>query len=251
MPFTVAGVLDDTLYEVEVTGDPAQPAVGSRRVAALIAHETGETVMATPVGPAYVVSPGNATSILALLTTATKVTRVSGDAPSLVPLGVERRDGLCRARDRTSHAPKKASISRKTLTHLTDEELHAITVCANLYDTDTLLAVRAELAHRESRGSKERPPDCGTHRAQSQGCGAEVAEGIIPEEWAAWVSRVPQGTREPSPDKASPTGRLPRTPETPVAEAAPAPEAESPVSASERPSDTPEATILKTPSAQV
>lgn len=82
--FTVAGSLDDTLYEVHVTGDPARPVIGSKRVAALVEQFTGETVLVTPSGPAYTVSPGDEKSILALLSAHTKVTR-TGDMGQTVP----------------------------------------------------------------------------------------------------------------------------------------------------------------------
>lgn len=82
--FTVSGNLDDTLYEVAVTGDTDRPVVGSKRVAALVDQNIGETVLATPNGPAYTVSGSDQRSILALLSSKTKVTSVSGDAPSLV-----------------------------------------------------------------------------------------------------------------------------------------------------------------------
>lgn len=91
MSFTVTGVLDGTLYEVQVTGDPESPVVGSKRVARLVEQYDGETVLATPVGPAYVVSPGDATSVLCLLTAQTQVRSVSDDAPKLIeprPVGV-------------------------------------------------------------------------------------------------------------------------------------------------------------------
>lgn len=84
MGFKVAGVLDGTLYEVEVTGDATSPVVGSARVRALVAQFTGETVLVTPVGPAYDVDPGDAASVLALLCEQTKVKWVSDDAPRLV-----------------------------------------------------------------------------------------------------------------------------------------------------------------------
>lgn len=84
MGFTVAGVLDGALYEVEVTGDAAAPTVGSRRVAGLVAEYDGETVLVTPAGPAYKVAPGDPESVLALLSAETKVTRVGAGAPELV-----------------------------------------------------------------------------------------------------------------------------------------------------------------------
>src|SRR4051794_8225492 len=88
--FRVRGTLDDTLYEVEVTGDPARPVVGSDRVAELVRQETGETVLATPQGPACTVDPGDATSVLALLSAQTKVESV-GDMGQTVPSLIDRR----------------------------------------------------------------------------------------------------------------------------------------------------------------
>lgn len=82
--FTVAGSLDGTLYEVQVTGDPATPVVGSKRVARLVEQWTGETVMVTPVGPAYDVDPGDPASVLALLAAKTRVRWASDGAPVLV-----------------------------------------------------------------------------------------------------------------------------------------------------------------------
>lgn len=82
--FTVAGILDDTLYEVEVTGEESRPVVGSKRVDALVRQHTGSVVLATPAGPRYTVDPADAKSILALLSTETKVRRVSDGAPSLL-----------------------------------------------------------------------------------------------------------------------------------------------------------------------
>jgi hypothetical protein len=82
--FTVSGELDNTLYEVAVTGESDRPTVGSKRVAALVDQNLGETVLATPNGPAYTVEAGDPKSILALLSSKTNVTKVSPDAPSLV-----------------------------------------------------------------------------------------------------------------------------------------------------------------------
>lgn len=82
--FRVAGKLDDTLYEVVVTGDASSPVVGSRRVAALVEQYTGRTVLATPTGPAYKVDPKDRASVLALLHAHTEVRRVGSEAPKLV-----------------------------------------------------------------------------------------------------------------------------------------------------------------------
>lgn len=91
--FKVAGVLDGALYEVEVTGRADTPAVGSKRVSGLIRQYEGETVLVTPVGPAYVVDGADPASVLALLSAKTRVRWVSDDAPTLVdplPAGAVR-----------------------------------------------------------------------------------------------------------------------------------------------------------------
>jgi hypothetical protein len=75
----VRGVLDDGLYEVALTGDPANPVVGSRRVAALVDQWTGEQVITGPTGPVVTVDPGDARSLLALLSVETTVRGVDGD----------------------------------------------------------------------------------------------------------------------------------------------------------------------------
>ncbi len=82
--FRVAGSLDGVLYEVEVTGEAARPTVGSKRISTLVDQYEGETVLVTPVGPAYVVAGSDGASVLALLSAHTKVRRVSDDAPQLV-----------------------------------------------------------------------------------------------------------------------------------------------------------------------
>ena len=90
--FTVAGVLDNTLYEVKVTGNKADPVVGSKRVRILLRQYTGEKVMVTPVGPTYTVDPADPESILALLSARTRITRTGGDdedVPRLVDPPVE------------------------------------------------------------------------------------------------------------------------------------------------------------------
>lgn len=84
MGFTVAGSLDDALYEVEVTGDAGDPVVGSRRVRVLVEQYAGETVLVTPKGPAYTVDPADEASVLALLSAHTRVTRVGDGAPVLI-----------------------------------------------------------------------------------------------------------------------------------------------------------------------
>ncbi len=84
MSFTVAGVLDDTLYEVEVTGQAGQPVAGSKKIAAMVSLETGSWVDATPQGPRYKVDPTDPASILCLLHAKTRVTRVGNGAPKLL-----------------------------------------------------------------------------------------------------------------------------------------------------------------------
>lgn len=82
--FTVAGVLDATLYEVQVTGDASRPVVGSKRVARLVEQWEGETVLVTPAGPAYDVDPGDPASVLALLSAKTDIRWADDHAPVLV-----------------------------------------------------------------------------------------------------------------------------------------------------------------------
>ncbi len=84
MSFTVTGVVDDTLYEVEVTGKAANPVVGSKRIAALVEQSAGTVVLATPMGPRYTVDPADGASVLALLSTKTKVRTVGDGAPKLI-----------------------------------------------------------------------------------------------------------------------------------------------------------------------
>lgn len=96
MGFTVAGSLDDTLYEVEVTGDSARPVVGSKRVAGLVRQHEGDTVLATPVGPAYVVKGSDPKSILALLVTHTTVDQVGRDGDTVPSLVDPTPDGVIR-----------------------------------------------------------------------------------------------------------------------------------------------------------
>lgn len=96
MSFTVAGSLDGTLYEVEVTGDPARPVVGSKRVKGLVRQFEGETVLATPVGPAYVVKPGDEASILALLCDRTKVMQVGTMGQTVPALVDDPQDAVIR-----------------------------------------------------------------------------------------------------------------------------------------------------------
>lgn len=84
MSFTVAGVLDDTMYEVEVTGSKSAPIVGSKRVAALVGQFDGQSVKASPAGPTYTVDGGDPKSVLALLSTQTKVSRIGDGAPAIL-----------------------------------------------------------------------------------------------------------------------------------------------------------------------
>lgn len=92
MGFTVQGSLDGALYEVEVTGDGGAPTMGSRRVAALVDQFTGTQVKVTPHGPVFVVSPSDPASVLALLSSRTRVSKVGSGAPELVdPVDTTRR----------------------------------------------------------------------------------------------------------------------------------------------------------------
>src|SRR4051794_27391651 len=89
--FTVRGSLDDTPYEVQVTGDAKSPVVGSSRVTGLVRQYEGETILATPQGPRYVVNGGDPESVLALLSAHTRVESV-GDMGQTVPALVDRRE---------------------------------------------------------------------------------------------------------------------------------------------------------------
>lgn len=81
-PCRVAGVFDGVLYEVVITGRAARPAVGSKRISALIEQYAGRPVLATPVGPTYTVDPTDVASIVTLLSTYTQVRRIEA-APDL------------------------------------------------------------------------------------------------------------------------------------------------------------------------
>lgn len=94
--FTVAGVLDNTLYEVRVTGDANDPVVGSKRVRVLLRQYQGENVMVTPVGPVYVVDPADPVSVLALLAAHTRITRTGGDGETVPRLVDEPVEGVVR-----------------------------------------------------------------------------------------------------------------------------------------------------------
>ncbi|MFT4264830.1 MAG: hypothetical protein QM572_15705 [Nocardioides sp.] len=82
--FRVLGTIDRVYYEVDVTGDVADPVVGSKRVRGLFRQEERRIVLVTPVGPSYTVARDDPASILAMLVAKTRVTRVSDNAPRLI-----------------------------------------------------------------------------------------------------------------------------------------------------------------------
>jgi hypothetical protein len=76
---TVTGNLNGAVYRVQVTGDARNPVVGSGPVAALVNAWAGRKVLVTPAGPQVKVDPGDAQSVLALLSARTDVLD-AGDA---------------------------------------------------------------------------------------------------------------------------------------------------------------------------
>lgn len=86
--FRVKGKLDSTPYEVEVTGDPKAPIVGSKKVRALLEQWKGRTVKFSPTGPFFTVQPDDPKSLLALLLTCTTVREVGEGAPQLAGVKV-------------------------------------------------------------------------------------------------------------------------------------------------------------------
>ena len=81
----VTGHVDGVPYDVEVTGDPAKPVVGSGRVAVVVQARMGRPVLLSPTGPARTVAGGDPASILAVLETETTVTSVADGANLLPP----------------------------------------------------------------------------------------------------------------------------------------------------------------------
>lgn len=84
--FLVTGELDGAVYQVRVTGDAADPVVGSGRVRALVSQYEGRRVPLSPVGPTIVVDGGDEATVLALLSAKTRVRRVGPGAPDPVPV---------------------------------------------------------------------------------------------------------------------------------------------------------------------
>lgn len=92
--FTVSGVLDNTLYQVKVTGDASNPVVGSKRVRLLVRQYAGQKVQVTPTGPVFTVNPGDPKSILALLSAKSKVTHAGSDGETVPRLVDEPAEGV-------------------------------------------------------------------------------------------------------------------------------------------------------------
>jgi hypothetical protein len=78
------------LYQVQVTGDPAQPVAGSGQIRALVADRTqlGDPIMLSPTGPSVPFNPADGRAVLALLNSTTTVLTVEGDTPKPEPLAV-------------------------------------------------------------------------------------------------------------------------------------------------------------------
>lgn len=85
MSFTVQGAYDGGLYAVQVTDDERYRVVGSERIAALVQAWEGRNVQVTASGPVLKVTAGDPRSILALLSAKTRVSKVGGDVPQLLP----------------------------------------------------------------------------------------------------------------------------------------------------------------------
>jgi hypothetical protein len=81
--FTVTGSLDGTAYTCTVPDDG--PPTGSGRIVAALTSWVGDTVLASPTGPAYVVDLGDPDSVWCALSTRTAVTLTEGDVPDLLP----------------------------------------------------------------------------------------------------------------------------------------------------------------------
>ncbi|HET9656130.1 MAG TPA: hypothetical protein VFP72_12295 [Kineosporiaceae bacterium] len=81
MPVRIRGVVDGVPFDVEVTGDPASPTVGSRRVAALLASRAGSRARVGPTEPAPGGESTEVRRVLAVLAEHGQVLSVSGLAP--------------------------------------------------------------------------------------------------------------------------------------------------------------------------
>ncbi|MFP3991008.1 hypothetical protein U9R90_26780 [Streptomyces sp. E11-3] len=68
MPLTVTGTFDDgSAYQVQITGDPDRPVIGSTRAAALVELHAGESIPLTPTGPLRTLAGGDEDAVLAAL----------------------------------------------------------------------------------------------------------------------------------------------------------------------------------------
>lgn len=81
--FRVAGVADNILYEIMVTGRADHPVIGSKCIRSLVAQHIGETIVAGPNGPTFKIDPTDAGSVLFLLMRKTRVQHVGEGAPNL------------------------------------------------------------------------------------------------------------------------------------------------------------------------
>jgi hypothetical protein len=69
------------VYQVEITGDRAQPVVGSRLVAVMVDQAEGDLVRPSPTEAPIPVDPEDPRSVLALLEERTTVTDWQGTPP--------------------------------------------------------------------------------------------------------------------------------------------------------------------------
>lgn len=68
------GVLEDGCpYDVEITGRPDRPVIGSARIRALVEQHTGKPVLLGPLGPRRNLDPGDPQTVLALLRQRTRL----------------------------------------------------------------------------------------------------------------------------------------------------------------------------------
>ncbi|MFJ5121972.1 hypothetical protein [Kitasatospora sp. NPDC088548] len=73
---------DGQLYEVQVTGDPARPVVGSKLVAVMVERAGGELVRPHPTARAVPVDGADVRSVVALLQDRTEILELEGDLPA-------------------------------------------------------------------------------------------------------------------------------------------------------------------------
>ena len=86
--FTVEGYREGIPYRVTIEDTPdrtGQVLAGSFALRAEIESHRGSRVLVSPTGPSYSVDPADPESVLAYLTSKTRVLNVSGEAPDILP----------------------------------------------------------------------------------------------------------------------------------------------------------------------